>query len=107
MRNNKLQDFKPKVFTGLGQTLANVSLFIFPILLLEQQVNYPHGFLLFFLGAVCSIVSVWWSSHTTKEIPPTPEELLQMQAEKQVFFTPFIDIMKAIVDMPKSCGNSH
>ena len=89
-------------FTGLGQTLANVSLFIFPILFVGTTGKLPTWvFASFFLGAVCSIVSVWWSSHTTKEIPPTPEELLQMQAEKTSLFTPFIDIMKAIVDMPK------
>lgn len=89
-------------FTGLGQTLANVSLFIFPILFVGTTGKLPTWvFASFFLGAVCSIASVWWSSHTTKEIPPTPEELLQMQAEKTSLFTPFIDIMKAIVDMPK------
>ncbi len=89
-------------FTGLGQTLANVSLFIFPILFVGTTGKLPTWvFASFFLGAVCSIASVWWSAHTTKEIPPTDEEVLQMQAEKGSLLTPFIDIVKAIVEMPK------
>lgn len=89
-------------FTGLGQTLANVSLFIFPILFVGTTGKLPTWvFASFFLGAVCSIASVWWSAHTTKEIPPTDEEMLQMQAEKGSLLTPFIDIVKAIAEMPK------
>ena len=89
-------------FTGLGQTLANVSLFIFPILFVGTTGKLPTWvFASFFLGAVCSIVSVWWSAHTTKEIPPSEEELLQMQSEKGSLLTPFVDIVKAIADMPK------
>jgi maltose/moltooligosaccharide transporter len=55
----------------------------------------------FFLGAVCSIGSVWWSAKTTTEIPPTEEELIQIKAEKLSVFTPFADIVKAIIEMPK------
>lgn len=89
-------------FTGLGQTLANVSLFIFPILFVGTTGKLPTWvFASFFLGAVCSIASVWWSAYTTKEIPPTDEEVLQMQAEKGSLLTPFIDIVKAIAEMPK------
>lgn len=89
-------------FTGLGQTLANVSLFIFPILFVGTTGKLPTWvFASFFLGAMCSIASVWWSAHTTKEIPPTDEEVLQMQAEKGSLLTPFIDIVKAIAEMPK------
>ena len=89
-------------FTGLGQTLANVSLFIFPLLFVGTTGKLPTWvFASFFLGAICSIVSVWWSSHTTKEIPPSNEELLQMQAEKVYVFTPFLDIFKAVRHMPK------
>ena len=89
-------------FTGLGQTLANVSLFIFPILFVGTTGKLPTWvFASFFLGGVCSIASVWWSSHTTKEIPPSNEELLQMQAEKVHVFTPFLDIFKAVRNMPK------
>ncbi len=89
-------------FTGLGQTLANVSLFIFPMIFIGTTGKLPTWvFASFFLGAVCSIASVWWSSHTTKEIPPTDEELLQIKSEPINVITPFSDIFKAIVHMPK------
>jgi maltose/moltooligosaccharide transporter len=89
-------------FTGFGQTLANVSLFIFPLIFIGTTGKLPTWvFASFFLGAVCSIASVWWSSHTTKEIPPTEEELQKIQAEKVNLLTPFIDIFSAVKDMPK------
>ena len=89
-------------FTGFGQTLANISLFIFPMIFIGTIGKLPTWvFASFFLGAVCSIGSVWWSSHTTKEIPPTDEELLKIKSEKLNVFTPFKDIFFAIKDMPK------
>jgi maltose/moltooligosaccharide transporter len=89
-------------FTGFGQTLANISLFIFPLIFIGTTGKLPTWvFASFFLGAVCSIASVWWSSHTTKEIPPSEEELQQMQSESLSIITPFIDILKAIKHMPK------
>lgn len=89
-------------FTGFGQTLANVSLFIFPLIFIGTTGKLPTWvFASFFLGAVCSIASVWWSSYTTKEIPPTPEELEKIKSEKMSLFTPFIDIIKAVKEMPK------
>ena len=63
-------------FTGFGQTLANVSLFIFPAIILGYTGKIPDWvFASFFVGAVCSIGSVWWSIRSTPEIPPTKEEL--------------------------------
>ena len=89
-------------FTGFGQTLANVSLFIFPMIFIGTTGKLPTWvFASFFLGAVCSVASVWWSSHTTKEIPPSEEELRHIQSEKINLLTPFIDIAKAVKDMPK------
>jgi maltose/moltooligosaccharide transporter len=89
-------------FTGLGQTLANVSLFIFPILIIGKTGALPNWvFASFFLGAICSIGSIWWSMRTTSEIPPTEEELRHMRAEKLNIFSPFIEIFAAIKDMPK------
>lgn len=89
-------------FTGFGQTLANVSLFIFPLVFVGTTGKLPTWvFASFFLGAICSIGSVWWSSHTTKEIPPTDEELRKIKEEPLGLFTPFTDIFMAIKDMPK------
>ncbi len=89
-------------FTGFGQTLANVSLFIFPMIFIGKTGSLPTWvYASFFLGAVCSIGSVWWSGKTTKEIPPTDEELTEMKKEPLNVFSPFIDIIKAIKYMPK------
>ncbi|WP_395065036.1 MFS transporter [Flavobacterium sp.] len=89
-------------FTGFGQTLANVSLFIFPMIFIGTTGKLPTWvFASFFLGAVCSIGSVWWSSHTTQEIPPTDEELQKIKSETINVLTPFNDIFSAIKDMPK------
>ena len=89
-------------FTGLGITLANVSLFIF-----QKQIHGEHGqipywvFASFFLGSICSITSVCWSIYKTPEIPPTPEELAILKAEKGGVFKPFIEIVHSIKHMPK------
>tara|TARA_R100000935_G_scaffold8302_5_gene17359 strand:+ start:1260 stop:2570 length:1311 start_codon:yes stop_codon:yes gene_type:complete len=89
-------------FTGFGQTLANVSLFIFPLIFLGTTGSLPTWvYASFFLGAICSIGSILWSMKTTKEIPPTPEELAALKAEKRGLFHPLIEIFSAIKDMPK------
>ena len=45
-------------FTGLGQTLANLSLFIFPLIFLGKTGSLPTWvYASFFLGAACSIGS--------------------------------------------------
>lgn len=91
-------------FTGLGITLANVSLFVF------QQVGFlkqTHGqipywvFGSFFLGSLCSIGSVLWSISKTPEIPPTEAELAALRANKRTVLEPFLEIAHAIKDMPK------
>ena len=89
-------------FTGFGQTLANLSLFIFPMIFIGKTGSLPTWvYASFFLGAVCSIGSVLWSIKTTKEIPPTPEELAKMRAEKRSVLQPLIEIFSAIGSMPK------
>ena len=91
-------------FTGLGITLANLSLYFF-------QGNIPGAsasgipywaYGSFFVGAVCSISSVLWSLHTTPEIPPTAEELAYIRSNKHGLFQPFIEIFDAIKNMPNS-----
>src|ERR1700712_2958809 len=89
-------------FTGFGQTLANLSLFIFPMIFIGKTGKLPTWvFASFFLGAFCSVASVWWSSRTTPEIPPTAHELQKMKEEPLNVFSPFVDIIKAIKYMPK------
>jgi len=89
-------------FTGFGQTLANVSLFVFPIIIIGKSGALPNWvYASFFLGAVCSIGSIWWSMRTTPEIPPTDVELKEMKDTPLNVFSPFIEISKAIGSMPK------
>jgi len=89
-------------FTGLGITLANISLFVFQKFIPGKHGAIPYWvFGSFFLGSVCSITSVLWSMSKTPEIPPTDEELAVLKANKKGILEPFIEIGKAIVDMPK------
>ena len=94
------------LFVGAGITLANLSLFIFQKYL---GGNSAEGgipvwvYYSFFLGSFCSIASVAWSVYKTPEIPPSEEEIaaLKIEKEKSTFFTPFIEILSAIREMPK------
>jgi maltose/moltooligosaccharide transporter len=89
-------------FTGLGQTLVNLSIFVFPLIFFGTKGSLPTWvYASFFLGSVCSLVSVWWSMRTTEEIPPSEEELAEMKTSPLSLLTPFKEIPKAIMEMPK------
>lgn len=89
-------------FTGFGQTLANLSLFIFPLIFIGKTGSLPTWiYASFFLGSVCSIGTIWWSMKTTPEIPPTEEELIAMKAKKGGIIEPIVEIFGAIGEMPK------
>jgi maltose/moltooligosaccharide transporter len=89
-------------FTGFGQTLANLSLFIFPMIFIGKTGSLPTWvYASFFLGAVCSIGSIWWSMHTTSEIEPTAEELAEIRSRKTNVLESIFEIFHAIGEMPK------
>ncbi len=89
-------------FTGFGQVLANLSLFIFPLIIVGATGSLPNWvYASFFLGALCSIGSILWSISKTKEIPPTKEELIVLKKEKRSIIGPLIEIFSAIKEMPK------
>ncbi|MCZ2486768.1 SLC45 family MFS transporter [Aquirufa antheringensis] len=89
-------------FTGFGQTLANLSLFIFPMIFIGKTGSLPTWvYASFFLGAVCSIGSIWWSMHTTTEIEPTSEELAEIRSRKTSVLESIFEIFHAIGEMPK------
>ncbi|WP_395767469.1 MFS transporter [Aquirufa sp.] len=89
-------------FTGFGQTLANLSLFIFPLIFIGKTGSLPTWvYASFFLGAICSIGSIWWSMRTTSEIEPTAEELAQIRARKISVTESVVEIFQAIKVMPK------
>ena len=89
-------------FTGLGITLANVSLFVFQKLISGgTAAGIPYWVLgSFMLGAVCSIGSVLISVLRTPEIPPSAEELKALRAKKGGLGSTVHEIWEAIRDMP-------
>ncbi len=91
------------VFTGLGITLANVSLYFF-----QQWIGgksdsgipyWVYGS--FYIGAFCSIGSVLVSVFSTKEDRPSDEELAAMRAQPRGFMPAIKEIGTAIKEMPK------
>jgi maltose/moltooligosaccharide transporter len=85
-------------FTGFGQTLANVSLFIFPLIILGHTGKIPNWvFASFMVGAVCSVGSVLWSMKTTPEIPPTDEELAVIRQKNEGMPHPVIQFFLSIL----------
>ncbi len=95
-------------FTGLGITLANLSLFIFQKNIhgeakaADGQSGIPYWvYGSFFVGAVCSITSVLWSMSKTPEIPPSEEELVLIRNAKKGLLEPIKEIVSAIAHMPK------
>ena len=89
-------------FTGFGQTLANLSLFVFPLLFTGITGKLPNWvYASFFLGAICSVGTIWWSARTTPEIPPTPQELREIRSAPMNMLSPFREIFSAVKDMPR------
>src|SRR5688572_26867075 len=85
-------------FTGFGQTLANISLFIFPAIILGYTGKIPNWvFASFFVGAVCSVGSVLWSMRTTPEIPPTDEEFAIITKRNEGMPHPVLQFFLSII----------
>ena len=95
-------------FTGLGITLANftpailVSLGILAITDKLANGIPTYTYWAFFIGAFASISSVLISITTTKEYPPTTEELAGIAEKKKrtIFQTVWTDIVVAFRTMP-------
>lgn len=98
-------------FTGLGTTLANFAPAIivsFGILSLSDKMDNgipTFTYWAFGIGAFASIATILFSVLTTKEYPPTEEELIEMKAAKaegNVFTRTIKDIKVAVIEMPKT-----
>lgn len=106
------------LFVGAGIVLANASLFLFqdwfsePVveggLCTEAAVTTIPTWVYysFFLGAITSVTTILWSVLKTPEIPPSNEELLEInQSKAQPFASrllePIQEIIRAIGGMPK------
>jgi maltose/moltooligosaccharide transporter len=92
-------------FTGLAQTLA----YLAPSLLVwfglskdAMAANHiPQVTVAAFLvGALLSFTTVWWSVHTTPELPLTPRELAHIRARPPGWRSTFADIVAALREMP-------
>jgi maltose/moltooligosaccharide transporter len=90
------------LFVGMGAVGANLSLLVFQKLIPGATGNgIPYWvYVAFWIGAVCSIGSVLVSVLSTKEIPPTAEELAQMRAKPTGPAAFFREIADAVREMP-------
>ena len=108
------------LFVGAGITLANFSIFLFQDWFSasgssssvcavgnETISNIPAWvYYSFLLGAVASLGTVLWTIIKTPEIPPSEDQLAQLQISKSKPFLskilePFAEIVEAIADMPR------
>jgi maltose/moltooligosaccharide transporter len=85
-------------FTGLGITLANISLFIFQLYIPGRSGSLPNWvYASFFLGTICSIGSVTWSMYKTPEIPPSEKELMLMKRKNEGMPHPVVQFFLSII----------
>lgn len=95
-------------FTGLGITLANftpailVSLGILAITDKFENGIPTYTYWAFFIGAFASVATILISVFTTKEIPPSSEELEELLEKKKtpVVQRTFTEIKEAFINMP-------
>ena len=90
------------MFVGAGAVTGNVSIFVFQKLITGATgAGVPHWvFFAFWIGAVCSIGSVLISVLSTKEIPPTEEELAEVRAKPRGLVSAVVEIAGAVRAMP-------
>ncbi len=98
------------LFVGAGILLANASIFLFQDWFgggQEIEGTVPKWlYYSFFIGSFLSIATILWSVLKTPEIPPTDEELAEINKHKALpfvdrFKVPFVEIAQAVKDMPK------
>jgi len=99
------------LFVGAGILLANFSIILFQDWFGGDEIEVAGSipkwlYYSFFIGGFLSIATILWSVLKTPEIPPTDEELDEINAQKALPFIervklPFREISEAIKDMPK------
>ncbi len=99
------------LFVGAGILLANGSIVLFQYLFgaesVEEAGTIPQWlYYSFFIGAFLSLTTILWSVLKTPEIPPSEEELAEINHIKSLPFgqrisKPFLEIVDAIKEMPK------
>jgi maltose/moltooligosaccharide transporter len=98
------------LFCGLGTLLATGSILLFQYLFGEEADvagTIPQWiYYSFYIGAILSLTTILWSVFKTAEIPPSDEELKEINKIKQLSLLnkiakPFIEIREAVKEMPK------
>jgi maltose/moltooligosaccharide transporter len=94
-------------FTGLAQTLA----YLTPSLLFwfglnkdaVNESNIPHiTVIAFLIGSVLSFTTVWWSVHSTPELPLTNQEREAILAKPTGIKATLAEIVEAVREMPQA-----
>jgi maltose/moltooligosaccharide transporter len=94
-------------FTGLAQTLA----YLTPSLLFwfglnkdaVNDSNIPHiTVIAFLIGSVLSLTTVWWSVHSTPELPLTTQECEAILAKPTGIKATLAEIVQAVREMPQA-----
>jgi maltose/moltooligosaccharide transporter len=94
-------------FTGLAQTLAYLSPTLLVLLGMNKDAVNAHNIpyitiTAFLIGAVLSISTVWWSVHTTPELPLTADERAHIRARPKGLAATLAEIADAIRHMPST-----
>jgi maltose/moltooligosaccharide transporter len=98
------------LFVGAGILLANGSIVLFQYFLggdsVEVAGEIPQWlYYSFYIGGILSVTTILWSVFKTPEIPPSNDELAEINRTKSLPFSrrvaePFAEIGKAIKEMP-------
>lgn len=98
------------LFCGLGTLLATGSILLFQYLFGEEADvagTIPQWiYYSFYIGAILSLTTILWSVFKTAEIPPSEEEMKEINKIKTLSLLnkmakPFIEISEAVKEMPK------
>ena len=94
-------------FTGLAQTLAYLAPSILVWLGMNKDAVNSHNIpqitiVAFLIGAVFSLSTVWWSVHTTPELPLSDAERRALQAKPTGVAATLGEIWSAIKEMPST-----
>ncbi len=98
------------LFVGAGILLANGSIVLFQYFLGDESIEVAGEipqwlYYSFYIGGILSITTILWSVFKTPEIPPSDEELAEINHNKtlplgQRIAKPFAEIAAAIREMP-------
>ncbi len=94
-------------FTGLAQTLAYLTpSLLFWFGLNKDAVNASNipqiTVIAFLIGSVLSFTTVWWSVHSTPELPLTPKQKEHILGKPTGIKATLAEVVEAVRDMPQA-----